>query len=191
MIYHPMLGNIYGGQPQGSPFVPMPSPARPAGLGGPVAPLPSPARPAGLGGPAAPMPSPARPVDPMPSPARPADLGAPELTAGQRFQQTMNNPLVAAALGAGTSILGTRGQGDRGALQAGLGGGMAGALGAIQKREAATKEEERQQRMRQLLGEFGNLADLFGPDGQAAQAINGSVYNPADQRLTGYAGIGP
>ena len=76
----------------------------------------------------------------------------------QNFDQRMNNPLVAAALGAGGAMMGS--QGDFGeALRGGIFGGAGSAYGALRMNQQRQKDKEREDMMKQLLERYSRVAD--------------------------------
>lgn len=75
-----------------------------------------------------------------------------------RFEQRMNNPLVAAALGAGGAMLGSQGNLGQ-AIQAGVLGGAGGAYGTARMNRQRQKDMDRQKIMEKLLERYANVAN--------------------------------
>lgn len=93
-------------------------------------------------------------------------------TFGGRFEEAMNNPMIAAAMGAGSSLLASadRGETTGGAIRSGLFGAAGGYTGAKQRTKRQQRDEEERRRLLQAItGGFGEVAD----DGRLPQL---SVY---------------
>lgn len=91
---------------------------------------------------------------------------------GGRYEDAMSSPGIAAALGAGGSMLASadRGESMGGAIRAGLFGGLGGYSGAKQRsKKTKMEEEERRRLLAAITGGFGQVAD----DGRMPQL---SVY---------------
>jgi len=88
----------------------------------------------------------------------------------EQFEQNMQNPYVAAALGAGGALLGANDSGASlgQALRQGLMGGAGSLYGASRARQKRLEEEERSKIMRDLIERYAGLANR-APAQQAQQ----------------------
>lgn len=96
-----------------------------------------------------------------------------------RLGAHMQNPLVAAALGAGGGMLqaSQQGGGLADALRSGIGGGIGTGLGQSQMNQQKMKDEERDRLLHQIIARLVGVADRQGGYGQNPNDILGQMFN--------------
>jgi len=118
----------------------------------------------------------------------------PQPGGGEGFLDRLNNPYVAAALGAGGAMLQARDQGAGfgQAVRSGLGGGAAGLLGAHRQKKADEERRRRDQELDEIRQRFAMIANRQDEediiDGPAAVDPTGGLFGGQLSGISGQFG---